>query len=132
MIVNDSIYDVTGQIELYDNSGNPLSLTLNGTFVSAFPFSLAKGTLRAAFERRAMGTWKVGWALILSDQPLECTSGFEIRDASGRVYGDVGISESIGATKFTIFSDTLGPSTNTGLALVNPAAWFIPTICSWS
>ncbi len=119
--MNDSIYDVTGQIELYDNSGNPLSLTLNGTFASAFPFSLAKGS-QGRFRTKGDGDLKVGWALILSDQPLECTSGFEIRDASGRVYGDVGISESIGATKFTIFSDTLGPSTNTGLALVNPSS----------
>jgi hypothetical protein len=120
ILVNDSNQTASGTIQFFDNSGQPLNLSMDGKTGTSFPFSLAKGVQRR-FITSGAGDLKAGWALIETDQPVTGTSSFEIRDSSMKVYGDVGVSESFLGTKLTIFADTMGPNTNTGLALVNPS-----------
>jgi hypothetical protein len=121
ILLNDSNQNASGTIKFFDNSGQPLSLSMDGKAGTSFPFSLAKGVQRR-FITSGGGDFKSGWALIETDQPVSGTSSFEIRDPGMKVYGDVGVSESFLGTKLTIFADTMGPNTNTGLALVNPSA----------
>jgi hypothetical protein len=121
MLVNDSEQKATGSIAFYNNSGQPLTLTLNGVAASSFPFTLLKGAQRR-FTTSGGGDWKVGWAMMLADQPVTGTCAFQILDDTQKVYGDVGVSESVLGTKFTVFADSIGTGVDTGLALVNPSA----------
>ncbi len=119
MLVNDTAFDISGSIAFFDDAGKPLVLALDNAPGSTFPFTLRQNSQRR-FVTSGEGNVKAGWALIESDQPLNGTSGFEIRDSGGFIYGDVGVSESFLGTTFTIFADTTGTNVNTGLALVNP------------
>lgn len=120
MLVNDSLQNASGTLAFYDNAGGPLTVTLDGITAASFPFTLVKGSQRR-FSTSGTGDLKVGWAMMLADQPVTGTSEFEVRDSNQKVYGDVGISESFLGTKFTIFADSVGLGVDTGLALVNPS-----------
>jgi hypothetical protein len=118
-LINDSLQNASGTISFYTDAGQPLTLTMDGVTAATFPFTLAKGAQRR-FTTSGGGDFKKGWAMMLADQPVTGTSEFEVRDAAGTVYGDVGVTESFLGTKFTIFADSIG-GYNTGLALVNPS-----------
>ena len=121
VLVNDSIQNASGTLAFYDNFGQPLTVNLEGVTAASVPFTLAKGSQRR-YSTSGAGDLKVGWAMMLADQPVTGTSEFEIRDSNQKVYGNVGVSESFLGTKFTIFADSMGPGVDTGLALVNPSA----------
>ncbi|MBI4446267.1 MAG: hypothetical protein HY645_10205 [Acidobacteria bacterium] len=119
VLLNDSNRDVSGTLELYDNDGKPLTLTINGVSGSSFPFTIKSGQSQR-FTTSGTGPVQQGWAHVHSDQPLAGTASFGITDAEKRVYTDVGVAESSLGTNFTLFADTLG-NANTGIAGVNPS-----------
>ena len=122
-LLEDDFFDseeaVTGTIEFYDDSGNPLELTLNGTTGSAFPFQLSEAEL-ARFTTAGTGEIKTGWVHVHSDQPISGSLSFGIRDSEGNVLTDVGVPASVLGNEFTIFADSIG-SSRTGVAAANPS-----------
>ncbi len=120
ILINQTAHSTSGTIEFFDNSGNPLVVTINGVSASSFPFTL--GSSRTArFRTSGTGAVKVGWAHVHSEQPISGTATFGIRDNTGRVYTDVGVEESPVGTEFMLFADMIGQS-RTGVALANPGA----------
>ncbi len=118
VLINQTTNTADGSIEFYNDAGEPLVLTVNGTEGSAFPFSLpARQTLR--FATSGQGALAVGWAHVHSSQPVGGTITFGIRDSKGRVYTDVGVEESKPGTEFMLFADMIG-ATRTGIAVSNP------------
>ncbi len=120
MLVNDSDYDVAGFLKFYDDNGAPLRLTIGTVTDSSIPISLNKNGQMKRITTSGSGQLKTGWAAIETSQPLKGTASFGIRDADGKVYSDVGVSESLLGNKFTIFADSIGTA-YTGLAVVNPS-----------
>lgn len=112
--------DATVALDLFDPSGNPLTLELGdlGT-ASSFQIPLSAG---ASFSGQTPGTeaLQVGYARLRAPQGVGGTAVFTRSDAaSGLVLFETGVPASRPRTSFSLFSDQVG-SRQTGLALVNP------------
>lgn len=125
-LVNDSDQPVTGTLSFFKagaQAGSPgvaMRLTVDGASNSQFPVQIpARSTRRLTTS--GTGSLQAGWAEFRSDQAVTGASGFSTRDSGGRIYSDVGVSESPLAKHFTFFADSMGGA-NTGVALVNPSA----------
>ncbi len=61
LLFNDTNQFATGTIELYDDNGDPLELTLGDVTATSFPFSLKSGEIKRFFDdRRGGGDHRVG------------------------------------------------------------------------
>ncbi len=116
-LVNNSTQPSDGTVDFFDDSGNPLHITIDGVTDSSFPFQLGVGqSTRLVTE--GTGAIQSGWARVRSSQPISATSSFGSFDGT-RVVTDVGVAASTAGSEFMIFADTIGDS-NTGVALANP------------
>ena len=118
LLFNDTNQFATGTIELYDDNGDPLELTLGDVTGTSFPFTLSSGEIKR-FSTTGAGEVITGWAHVHSDQPISGTASFGIRDDSGTVFTDVGVAASALGSEFTVFADSIGNS-NSGLGIANP------------
>jgi hypothetical protein len=115
--LNETVYPSSGNLEFFDDAGNPLTVTVDGVTGSTIPVALQPGQTRRLTTSGA-GAAKVGWARLLTDQPIEGTASFTMTTA-GQLVADVGVGESLLATELRLYVDTRGQA-DTGVALVNP------------
>ncbi|MBI4444435.1 MAG: hypothetical protein HY645_00890 [Acidobacteria bacterium] len=118
-LVNDLATTVNADVQFFATNGSPLTLTLDGVSGSSFKVALKSREMKR-LSTSGTGAPKSGWIRVDADQPLTATLSFGIRRSNGTLVTDVGISESIPGTHFTLFADTIGAA-NTGVAVVNPS-----------
>ena len=80
-LVNNSTQRSKGSVEFFDDTGNPLVVSIGGTAASSFPFDLEVDHSRRLVTD-GTGAVKTGWALIRSEQPMSATSSFGIFNGS--------------------------------------------------
>jgi hypothetical protein len=119
ILINNSRKEVTGTIDIFDDSGAPLALTTNLGFGSSFQVRFRSGEQVRRLETDGQGDLRAGWAKVTSDVPLAGSSSFIVSDLAGRFLSQVGVGDSEPATALMVPVDMLEEK-NTGFAVCNP------------
>jgi len=119
ILANRSTETAAATVNFYDDSGKPVEVEVGGQRASQFAVSIPSfGVTR--FQTDGHGPLKVGWATAQADQRvLSGIAVFELFDDSGKVVSEVGASATVPLRSMSVFAEG-GPSTYTGIALVNP------------
>jgi len=118
ILANRSQVDTAATVNFYDDSGKPVEVEVGGQRASQFPLTIPSlGVTR--FQTGGRGPLTVGWATVQTDQSLSGIAVFEFLNESGKVVSEVGASATVPLRSMSVFVEA-GPSTYTGIALVNP------------
>ncbi len=118
ILINNGGATATGTISLWRSNGEALSVGTNLGNGSTFDFTLTAGqTLR--LDTNGSGALSVGWVEVRSDVQISGTAKFTTLDSAGHFLSEVGIGDSVRATKLMILIDTTNGK-NSGFAVCNP------------
>lgn len=118
ILFDNSSTDTTALLELTDNEGNPLVVTIPGLGTdSRFTIQLAAGATRI-LQTNGAGNLATGAATVTSLAKIGVSSIFTLYDPAGNYLSEAGVGSSLPLTEFVLPVDTTGVF-NTGLALFN-------------
>jgi hypothetical protein len=117
VLFNQTDTDTTANLNLTDNDGNPLVLTVDGTTGSSFAIQLPAGATRL-LQTDGQGAVVAGAATVTCDVSIGVSGIFTILDADGNYLTETGVGNSEPLSSFVIPVDTTGLF-NTGVALFN-------------
>jgi hypothetical protein len=118
LLFNNTSTAATGSLDLTDNNGNPLTLTITGQGTSSsFPIDLPAGA-SVMLQTDGQGPVVVGAATVTSTVSIGVSAIFSIYDSQGNYVTETGVGSSVPSTNFVLPVDTTG-FYNTGLALFN-------------
>jgi hypothetical protein len=120
VLFNNTNTDTTAALDLTDNSGNPLVLTLGGKTASTFVVQLSAGASQV-LQTDGQGNVVTGAAKVTSAIGIGVSAIFSIYDANGKFLTETGVGSSEPLSSFVLPVDTTGLF-NTGLAIFNIAA----------
>jgi hypothetical protein len=118
VLFNNSNSTVYAFMDLTDNDGNPLAMTISdyGTD-SSFYFTLPAGATKF-LQTDGKGSVTTGVATVYASSSIGVSAIFSIYDSSGHYKTETGVGNSEPQTSFMLPVDSTG-SFNTGLALYN-------------
>jgi hypothetical protein len=121
IVVNNSDQVAQIALELFQETGDALSVDLDGTRSSVFNSSVPpRGALRITASET--GAMKVGWGRLSSDQAVGAVATFTQFSVSGpgppRFHSEVGVQATIPFEDFVVFADTMD-GRGTAIALSN-------------
>ena len=119
VVSNLSATTADGELRLFDTTGAPLALDLNGTTASVFPFSLEPfGS--STFNTSGEGPLSVGYACIEANAPVDSTAIFRVLDTEGNATSEAGIGGATGKyISVGVVQRRLDGDFNSGVAAVN-------------
>jgi hypothetical protein len=118
LLFNNTNADATASLQLTDDNGNPLVVTIPGLGTgSQFSIPLAAGGSRIV-QTDGTGSFVTGAATVTSTGGIGVSAIFTIYDLSGNYLTESGVGSSGPLTEFVLPVDTTGVF-NTGLALFN-------------
>jgi hypothetical protein len=117
VLFNQTDTDTTANLDLTDNDGNPLVLTVDGTTASSFAIQLPAGATRL-LQTDGQGAVVAGAATVTCAVSIGVSGIFTILDANGNYLTETGVGNSEPLSSFVIPVDTTGLF-NTGVALFN-------------
>jgi hypothetical protein len=117
VLFNQTDTDTTANLDLTDDSGIPLVMTVDGTTASSFAIQLAAGASRL-LQTDGQGSVVVGAATVTCATDIGVSAIFSIYDANGNYLTETGVGNSEALTSFVLPVDTTGLF-NTGVALFN-------------
>jgi hypothetical protein len=118
ILFNNTSSRATVSLDLTDDNGNPLTLTITGRGTgSSFPIDLPAGA-SVMLQTNGQGALAVGAAKVTSNVAIGVSAIFTIYDSQGNYVTETGVGSSVTSTSFVLPVDTTG-SFNTGLALYN-------------
>jgi len=119
VFINTGATDNQVNLDLFDSSGQPMSLALQGLGTrSSFQFTLQAGRAISLATQGNTGL-QVGYAKVTTTQGVQGTAVFTRRDSpSGLVLYEAGVPSTIADREFSICLDSIG-NRDTGLTLVN-------------
>ncbi len=108
------------RLDLFDSSGAPLELTIEGLGSdSSFEFQLDSGESRV-LKTDGLGELKAGYARVTTFEGVSGSAVFsQTHLPSGLLETESGVPASVQGEEFSLFLDTTG-ELDTGIALVNP------------
>ena len=116
LVTNQNQESLTITIQLFQDNGSPLSLTIEGATASTFQKNVpAGGTLRLATSNGA--TLVTGWARLTADKPVAAQVFFEI--FSGQSLVTQAAVESTSPVRLVEGFAQADPGTQTGIAFAN-------------
>jgi hypothetical protein len=117
VLCNNSGAAAVATLELSDDSGNPLAITLDGNSGSRFVIQLPAGGTRL-LETDGQGILVAGVAKVSSTAEIGVAEIFRVYDSDGIHFTETGISDAKPSSVFVLPVDTTG-SFNTALAFLN-------------
>lgn len=119
LMFNTNNTAVTVQLQLTNDAGGPLTLTIPGLGTnSQFIIQLPAGGSRI-YTTDGSGSLVVGAARVISSAKIGVSAVFSIYDSNGQFQTEAGVGGSDAMTDFMIPVDSTG-SSNTGIALFHP------------
>ncbi len=125
VLLNTSSSPASGSISFTDSSGNPLTLRLNNSSASSFPYLISpNGTFKATLDSPSSLT--VGYATVSPDPSSPSPSGTAIFQFfhNNSIVTEAGVAASPPTSNARIFVDNI--DTFTGLALANTSSQTAP------
>jgi len=121
ILFNNTDANVVAILELTDNTGNPLTVTLGGLGSgSQFTITLGAGAT-SILQTDGSGNQAVGAATVTATAAIGVSAIFTIYDASGNYMTEAGVGNSSPVTEFVLPVDSTGFFL-TGLGLFNPGS----------
>ena len=117
VLFNNTDTDTSALLELTDDNGAPLVLTIGGTTNSSFTIQLPAGSSQT-LQSDGRGNVVVGAATVTCAANIGVSAIFSIYNANGDFITETGVGDSEPLTSFVLPVDTTGLF-NTGLALFN-------------
>lgn len=117
VLFNQTDTDTTANLDLTDDNGIPLVMTVDGTTASSFAIQLPAGASRL-LQTDGQGSVVVGAATVTCATNIGVSAIFSIYDANGNYLTETGVGNSEALTSFVLPVDTTGLF-NTGVALFN-------------
>ncbi len=117
VLCNTSNVEATANLNISDDSGNPLSMTIGGNSNSQFAISLPAGATQF-LQTDGLGDLVAGAATVNANANIGVSAIFSIYDGNGNFLAETGVDDSQPQSSFVFPVDTTG-SFNTGLALFN-------------
>jgi hypothetical protein len=118
ILFNNTDANVVAILNLTDNTGNPLIVTIGGLGSgSQFIITLGAGATNI-LQTDGSGNQAVGAATVTATAAIGVSAIFTVYDASGNYMTEAGVGNSSPVTEFVLPVDVTG-SFNTGLALFN-------------
>ncbi len=114
---NNSATKATATLQLSDDNGNPLAITIGGNSDSRFVIQMPAGGTQL-LQTDGLGSLASGAAKIDSTAAIGVSSILSIYDSNGNCRAETGIGSSEPMSSFVFPVDTTG-AFNTGLALYN-------------
>ncbi len=108
------------ELDLFDSSGAPLELTIEGLGTgSSFQFQIGSGESRV-LQTDGLGDLKAGYARVTTFEGVGGSAVFsQTHLPTGLLETESGVPASVEGQEFSLFVDTTG-DLDTGIALVNP------------
>lgn len=92
LVLNPFADSVSAQLDLFDSSGNPWAMQVDGEMADSFSLEVPAGGAVRLVSDGATDPGDVGWARLTADQPLKAQALFEIRQSPGdRFVSELGI-----------------------------------------
>jgi hypothetical protein len=117
VLFNNTNTNATAILDLTDNGGDPLVMTIGTNTDSSFTVDLPAGASRM-LQTDGRGNVATGAATVTSTSPLVVSAIFSIYDGNGNFLTETGVGSSDAQSSFVLPVDTTG-FFNTGLALFN-------------
>jgi len=123
MLFNPSTSTANVTIDLYQNDGTALSVTMTGGSSSASHFAYQLGAGQSKFvQTNGASGGLVGAVAIGSDRAIGAAGLFSQYNSDGSFKTEVGVLDSPAFTSFTLPIDSKIPLSDTGVALYNPTS----------
>lgn len=112
-----------GSLKIFDSSGNPLNVKIDGFSASEFGFELGARTSKT-FTTTGEGPLKAGYAKIESSVPLEATAVFRtLTGSTEALISETGVGSAVGkVTLVGTVQKFLQTRIDSGIALVNTSS----------
>ena len=117
VLCNTSNVEATTNLNISDDNGNPLSMTIGGNTNSQFAIQLPAGATQF-LQTDGLGNLVAGAATVSASANIGVSAIFSVYDGNGNFLAETGVGDSQPQSSFVVPVDTTG-SFNTGLALLN-------------
>jgi hypothetical protein len=117
VLCNNSSASATANLDLFDDNGNPVAMSVDGNINNRFVIQLPAGGTRL-LETDGQGSLMSGVARVSSSAKIGVSELFIVYDIDGIHFAETGISNATPMSSFVLPVDTTG-SFNTALAFLN-------------
>jgi hypothetical protein len=124
LLANRAAVPVSATVNLYDDAGAPMTLSVGGKHVSQIQVDIpALGIAR--LQTDGVDTLKAGWAAVQAEEKLSGIAIFSFYDASHNLLSEVGANAIVPLRSMSVFVES-GPGISTGVAIANPGLFTNP------